>query len=109
MKYDKSMFQQCQSCTSHTSRFFLLNDCSHDNINILLNILQSYATRLLKLVDSNSVSKEDVLGSDDASLGAAAAAAARSLFGRAAPVGRSSSTKATVFTLGEFDFVTKFD
>lgn len=58
----------------------------------------------MKLVDSNSVTKEDVLGSEDASLGAAAAAAARSLFGRAAPAGRSSSAKATVFTLGIFVF-----
>ena len=62
--------------------------------------LQSYSTRLLKLVDSNSVNKDDVLGSEDASLGAAAAAAARSLFGRAAPSGRNSSSKSTVFTLG---------
>jgi hypothetical protein len=51
-------------------------------------------------VDSNSVNKDDVLASEDASLGAAAAAAARSLFGRAAPSGRSSSSKSTVFTLG---------
>ena len=33
-------------------------------------------------------------------MGAAAAAAARSLFGRAAPSGRNSSSKSTVFTLG---------
>lgn len=51
-------------------------------------------------MDSNSVNKDDVLASEDASLGAAAAAAARSLFGRAAPSGRSSSSKSTVFTLG---------
>ena len=62
--------------------------------------LQSYSTRLLKLVDSNSVNKDDVLGAEDASLGAAAAAAARSLFGRAAPSARSSNTKSTIFTLG---------
>jgi len=52
-------------------------------------------------VDSNNVNKDDLLGAEDSSLGAAAAAAARSLFGRAAPIGRSSSNKSTVFTLGK--------
>ena len=54
----------------------------------------------MKLVDSNSVNKEDILGAEDSSLGASAAAAARSLFGRAAPAARSSNSKSTVFTLG---------
>ncbi|XP_046653328.1 vacuolar protein sorting-associated protein 52 homolog isoform X1 [Daphnia pulicaria] len=67
---------------------------------LYFSYFKSYSTRLLKLVDSNSVNKDDVLASEDASLGAAAAAAARSLFGRAAPSGRSSSSKSTVFTLG---------
>jgi hypothetical protein len=59
-------------------------------------------------VDSNSVNKDDVLGSEDASLGAAAAAAARSLFGRAAPSGRSSSSKSTVFTLGNKNILSSY-
>lgn len=67
---------------------------------LYFSYFKSYATRLLKLVDSNNVNKDDLLGAEDSSLGAAAAAAARSLFGRAAPVGRSSSNKSTVFTLG---------
>lgn len=54
-------------------------------------------------MDTNSVNKDDVLGSEDASLGAAAAAAARSLFGRAAPSARNSSSKSTVFTLGNLN------
>lgn len=70
--------------------------------------LQSYATRLLRLVDSNGVNKDDVLGAEDASLGAAAAAAARSLFGRAAPAGRTSNAKSTVFTLGTSLFLLRY-
>ena len=66
---------------------------------------KSYATRLLKLVEANGVTKEDVLGAEDSSLGAAAAAAARSLFGRAAPAARSSSSKSTIFTLGTYIFI----
>lgn len=99
------MSKQCQSFTFPTSRF---EETVKFNwyINLYTGVLyfQSYSTRLLKLVDSNSVNKDDVLGSEDASLGAAAAAAARSLFGRAAPSGRSSSSKATVFTLGNRNF-----
>lgn len=67
-----------------------------------IDIGQSYATRLLRLVDTSSVNKDDVLGAEDSSLGASAAAAARSFFGKAATVSKSSSSKTTVFTLGNY-------
>lgn len=70
--------------------------------------MKSYASRLLKLIDSNNVNKDDLLGAEDSSLGAAAAAAARSLFGRAAPTSRNTSNKSTVFTLGKVDNVVHF-
>ena len=68
-----------------------------------IDIGQSYATRLLRLVDTSSVNKDDVLGAEDSSLGASAAAAARSFFGKAATVSKSSSSKTTVFTLGNYN------
>ena len=104
MKYVRTTSKQCPNCITRTSRYLIsilsVFRSSYFLFDCVPVFLQSYSTRLLKLVDSNGVNKEDVLGAEDSSLGAAAAPAARSLFGRAAPAARGSSSKSTVFTLG---------
>ena len=100
MKSNKITYRQCPNCIFPISRFTLYIIVKIPPAFRTIVFQQSYATRLSKLIDSNSVNKDDVLGAEDSSLGASAAAAARSFFGKAATVSRSSSSKTTVFTLG---------